>query len=57
MDNTMATDKEDQAVTSAMEKTTSSQLESGNGGVIIDEETNKKLLRRVDLRVMPVVSQ
>ncbi|KAL6852242.1 hypothetical protein ACO1O0_006783 [Amphichorda felina] len=56
MVNTMASDAlEAQVATPAIEKTTSSQLETANGAITIDEETNKRLLKRIDRRVMPVL--
>lgn len=58
MVNTMASDAlEAQVATPAIEKTTSSQLETANGAITVDEETNKRLLKRIDRRVMPVVSK
>ena len=38
------------------EKASSAELENGVVGVVLDAETNKKLLRKIDWRVMPVVS-
>jgi hypothetical protein len=48
----MAPDPEKQVV----EKASSAELGNGAAGVVLDAETNKKLLRRIDWRVMPVVS-
>jgi hypothetical protein len=47
----MASDPEKQVV----EKASSAEFENGGTGVVLDAETNKKLLRRIDWRVMPVV--
>ncbi|KAL2194635.1 major facilitator superfamily domain-containing protein [Corynascus similis CBS 632.67] len=37
------------------EKASSAKLENGVVGVVLDAETNKKLLRKIDWRVMPVL--
>lgn len=46
-----------QTVMPMVEKDVLSQVESGHAAVIIDAETNKALLRRIDRRVMPVVRE
>lgn len=48
--------KNGHSVTPVEEKIGSSQLERGSDAVTIDVETNKALLKRIDRRVMPVVS-
>jgi hypothetical protein len=39
------------------EKASSAEVENGVTGVALDVKINKKLLRRIDWRVMPVVSR
>lgn len=45
----------DRSDTPVGEKADLSHVESGHGGVTIDAETNRALLKRIDRRVMPVV--
>lgn len=52
----MAADSEKAQVANMSEKASSTEFEHGSTPIILDEETNKKLLRRIDWRVMPVVS-
>ncbi|KAH6624054.1 major facilitator superfamily domain-containing protein [Chaetomium sp. MPI-SDFR-AT-0129] len=51
----MATDFEKEKAFSGLEKARPSHVEDGVGRPVLDEETNKKLLRRIDWRVMPVL--
>lgn len=52
----MAADSEKAQVANMSEKASSAEFEHASTPIILDEETNKKLLRRIDWRVMPVVS-
>ena len=52
----MATDFEKAQVAGISEKPSLTELENGAAGIVLDAEANKKLLRRIDWRVMPVVS-
>jgi hypothetical protein len=51
----MATDFDKAQADPGSEKASSAEVENGVAGVL-DAEANKKLLRRIDWRVMPVVS-
>lgn len=53
----MATDSEKETAVAGLEKAGPSHLEDGVGRLVLDEQRNKKLLRRIDWRVMPVVSR
>lgn len=53
---TMATDFAKAQAIPGSEKASSTEVENGVAGVALDAEANKKLLRRIDWRVMPVVS-
>jgi hypothetical protein len=52
----MAADAEKAQVALPFDKASLSEVENGAAHVVLDAETNKKLLRRIDWRVMPVVS-
>ena len=41
----------------AFEKPASAELEAANGAGAIGKEENRRLLKRIDLRIMPVVSR
>ena len=51
----MATDAEKAQVAALSDKGSASERENA-APIVLDAETNKKLLRRIDWRVMPVVS-
>ncbi|KAH6838573.1 major facilitator superfamily domain-containing protein [Chaetomium sp. MPI-CAGE-AT-0009] len=51
----MATISEKAQAVLGSEKASSAEVENGFAGIALDAETNKKLLRRIDWRVMPVL--